>query len=109
MNLLMVLANVIGFLALAAATLKVLDTGPIIGPAFSPAARLVLLVLVFLSLYAAIEALSWRGAMRPGQATLVFVMGLFAVWRAFTPVWTGFLERMPLWHRAQPPAPRGPF
>lgn len=93
MNLLMVLANVIGFLALAAATLKVLDSGPMIGPAFSPAARLVLLVLVFLSLYATIEALAWRGAMRPGQATLVFVMGLFAVWRAFQPSWVSFLSR----------------
>lgn len=102
MNLLMVLANVIGFAALGAATLKVLETGQIIGPAFSPAARIVLLVLVFLCLFAMIEALSWREAMRPAASALVLVLGLFATWRAFTPVWTGFLERLHLWHR-----PRG--
>ncbi len=36
MNLLLVLANVIGFLALAAACLKIIETGPTIGPAVSP-------------------------------------------------------------------------
>jgi hypothetical protein len=98
MNLLLVLANVAGFAALAAACLKVIETGPVIGPAFSPAARVVILLLVFLALYSAIEALSWKGAMRPGASVLVFVLGLFAVWRTFAPAWSSFLTSRPTLH-----------
>lgn len=97
MNLLLVLANVIGFLALAAACLKVIETGPTIGPAFSPAARLVILALVFLSIYSALEAMSWRSSMRPGSTALVFILGLFSVWRTWAPAWSSFFSTRPAW------------
>lgn len=107
MNLLLVLANVVGFLALALACFKVLETGPTIGPAFSPASRLVILLLVFGALYSAIEAMSWKLPMRPGAAVLVFVLGIFAVWRVFAPRWASFFVRPTFWpaHRATPPVP----
>ncbi len=107
MNLLLVLANVVGFLALALACFKVLETGPTIGPAFSQAARLVILLLVFFSVYAAIEAMSWRAPMRPGASGLVFVLGMFAVWRVWAPRWASFFVRPMFWpsHRATPPVP----
>lgn len=107
MNLILVLANVAGFCALALACFKTLEKGPTIGPAFYPAARLVILLLVFFSLYAAIEAMSWRSTMRPGQTLLVFVLGLFSVWRVFAPRWESFFTRPTFWptHRAIPPGP----
>ncbi len=106
-NTLLVLANVVGNLALAAACLKTLEVGPTVGPKFSPAARLVLLLVVGLALFAAIESASWRTPQRPGGSLLVFVLGLFCCWRVFTPAWQGFLERLPLWHRPPPPPVRG--
>ena len=105
MNGVLVLANVIGFIALAVAMLKILETGPTIGPAFSPAARVVLLGMVFLALFAIIEAMAWRGTQRPAASSLILVMGLFALWRAFAPAWSGFLERLTPWHRPPPAAP----
>lgn len=93
MNLLLVLMNVIGFVALAGASLKILEAGPTFGPAFSHAARCVLLVIVFLALFAAIETLAWRATMRPAASFLVFIVGLFSVWRAFAPAWASFWEK----------------
>ena len=106
MNLLLVLANVVGFLALAAACLKVLETGPAIGPAFSPAAKVVLLTMVFLSVWATIEVLSWRSPICPVAAALVLIMGLFSVWRVWSPFWASFFTRPPAWlhlHRDRVP------
>lgn len=94
MNLLLVLANVAGFLAIAASCLKVLESGPAVGSApFSPAARLVLMLMIFLAIFAAIEALAWPAAMRPVASALVFVWGAFSVWRVWSPSWASFLSR----------------
>lgn len=93
MNLLMIIAQAAGFLALSVACLKVLENGPVVGPAFSPAARLVLLLLVFLGLFAAIEALSWRTSPRPGATIMIAVWGAFSIWRVFAPSWATFFSR----------------
>lgn len=97
MNVVLMLANVIGFVCLAASLLKVLETGPMIGPAFSPAARVVILVMIFLATYSTIEALSWGGPARPAQSVLIFILGALSVWRAWAPCWEKFFTR-PSWH-----------
>lgn len=102
MNVLLMLSNVIGFLCLAAALLKALEIGPSVGPAFSQAARLLILLMVFLSVYSAIEALSWGGPARPAQSILTFILGAFSVWRAFSPAWAKFFTR-PNWHTSTTP------
>ncbi len=93
MNLVLVLANVLGFLALAASSLKVMETGPVVGPSFSPAARFVLLLLVFAAVYSAIEAAAWRAPMRPGESIMIAIWGAFSVWRTFQASWTSFFQR----------------
>lgn len=93
MNLVLVFANVLGFLAFATSCLKVLETGPSIGPAFSPAARLVLLLLVFASIFSAIEAASWPHPMRPGESIMIATLGSFSVWRTFQTTWVSFFQR----------------
>lgn len=103
MTVLLIIANVIGFLALAGACLKCLETGPTIGPAFSPAARVVILAIVFMALYSAIEALAWNRELRPGSTFLVFVLGLFALWRTCAPAWASFLQRPGLFHQGMRP------
>lgn len=92
MNLVLVLANVLGFLALAAACLKVLESGPSIGPGFSPAARFVLLLLVFAAVYSAIEAAAWHQPMRPGSSVMIAIWGAFSVWRTFQSTWSSFFR-----------------
>lgn len=93
MNLLLVLANVLGFLALAVSCLKVLESGPVMGPALSPAARFVLLLLIFAAVYSAIEAAAWRAPMRPGESIMISIWGAFSVWRVFQKSWTSFFQR----------------
>ncbi len=93
MNLVLVLVDVFGFLALAASCLKVLESGPTVGPAFSPAARLVLLLLVFAAVYSAIEAAAWRAPMRPGASLMIGIWGAFSVWRTFQGSWASFFQR----------------
>lgn len=94
MNLIFLLMQVLGFLALAAACLKVLEGGPSsVGPAFSPAARLVLLLLIFAALYSALEALAWRQPVRPGESIMIGIWGAFSVWRTFQSTWSSFFQR----------------
>lgn len=97
MNVLLTLANVMGLVALAAALLKVLETGPTVGPAFSHAARLVILLMVFLAVYSVIEALSWGGPKPIASSVLMFILGAFSLWRAFAPSWEKFFTR-PTWN-----------
>lgn len=97
MNILLTLANVLGFICLAAALLKILETGPTVGPAFSHAARLVILLMVFLSVYSGIEALSWGGPKPIAASVLMFILGAFSLWRAFAPSWEKFFTR-PSWN-----------
>lgn len=102
--MLLLLLNVIGHLALAASCLKTIEKGPTIGPAFSGAARLVLLLVVFLAVYASIEALAWPHPMRPGSTAVMFVLGIFCCWRVFAPPWVSFLSAHQFWaHRQAPP------
>lgn len=98
MNLILVLAAAIGFLSLAAALLKILETGPTIGPAFSHAARLVIMFMVFLAICSAIEVLALRGVKPVAPSILIFVLGAFSVWRAWAPAWEKFFTRPPTWH-----------
>lgn len=97
MNILLLWANIIGFTLLAVALLKALDVGPTIGPAYSHAARVIIMMMIFLALYSAIEALSWGGPVRPAQSVLTFILGLFSAWRVFAPSWDKFFTR-PNWH-----------
>lgn len=98
MNSILLLMLVTGFLCLAAACLRTLEVGPVSGPAFSPAARVVLLALVFLMIFSAIEALASKTPSRPGGSATIFVLGLFSAWRSFAPAWASFFTNPGAWH-----------
>ena len=98
MNTLYVFLTVTGFLCVAASCLKVLETGPTVGPQFSPVARLVLLALVFLFILGSIEALAWPGGSRPVASFAVFVLGLFSARRTFAPELNSFFSAPGKWY-----------
>lgn len=106
MNLILILLYVTGCFFLGAALLKILETGPSIGPAFTQATRVVILSIIFLTLLAALEALATKAPMRKGDVALMLILGAFSLYRANAATWVKIFERPGWWQHRADPAPK---
>lgn len=103
MNLVLTITNVIAFTALAVSALKYMDRNKVL----PVPPRAMLLVLTFLALYAAIEALAWKQPMRPGETLAVIGCAAVASWKTFARLGACFLASVPpLSGRRQPSEPK---